>query len=115
MHNDNKEWFYWFNEGKCQRPNNWHCLSQTNDLQLNGGEQVPLLLKFISFREPLTELEMRDRPPADAQDPKYLAPRKAIIRILDSRQVSINSMEVKIKPREQFCDQIFRFYEPQGT
>ncbi len=24
-------------------------------------------------------------------------------------------MEVKIQPREHYCDQIFRYYEPQST
>lgn len=27
VHNENQEWFYWFNEGKCHRPNTWQCLT----------------------------------------------------------------------------------------
>ena len=27
----------------------------------------------------------------------------------------VQTLELRVRPREQFCDQVFRFYEPQNT
>ena len=35
--------------------------------------------------------------------------------MLSRDQMPVQTMEVKIRPREQHCDQVFRFYEPQSS
>ena len=56
VHNEQKEWQFWFNEGKCNRPPDaWDVVSSKHDLLLRSGQQCPLLFKFLSFREPVSE------------------------------------------------------------
>ena len=44
-----------------------------------------------------------------------MRPRNIRINVVSHENMVIESMEVKIVPREQSCEQTFRFYEPENT
>ena len=43
-----------------------------------------------------------------------LRPKKLKITLLSRDNMPVQTLELIIKPKEQFCDQVYRFYEPQS-
>jgi len=110
VHNENLEWQFWFNEGKCQKPQAWDVVSSKHDLILGSGQQCPLLLKFLSFREPVNEASVKRS--RGQRSEKELCERKVKVNIVSRDNLPVSTMELRIIPRDQYCDQVFRFYEP---
>ena len=44
-----------------------------------------------------------------------LRPKKLKITLLSRDNMPVQTLELIIKPKEQFCDQVYRFYEPQSS
>jgi len=74
---------------------------------LKSGQQCPLLFKYLTFREGVAE--------TGSQAEGALRPKKLKITVLSRDNMPIQTMELRIRPKEQFCDQVFRFYEPQSS
>ncbi len=51
---------------------------------------------------------------AENQD-NVLRPKKLKVSLVSRDQMPVQTLELRVLPREQFCDQVFRFYEPQNT
>lgn len=50
--NDNREWEYWYEQGKCEAPPVWdNVIKRNNEILLEPNEEIPLLFKFTSFRQ----------------------------------------------------------------
>jgi len=37
VHNEQREWQFWFNEGRCNKPDAWDIVSSRCDLLLRSG------------------------------------------------------------------------------
>jgi hypothetical protein len=113
VHNEgpNQEWQFWYQQGKCNKPiNGWDSVSSKGDVLLRSGQQCPLLFKFISLREGVNESNQENQQP-----PQVLRPKKIKVTLVSRDQMPVQTLELRVRPREQFCDQVFRYYEPQNT
>lgn len=109
-HNEGeKEWQFWFHEKKCPAPiGGWDSVSSKGDVMLRSGQQCPLLLKYISYREGVSQTN-------PASDESMLKPKKIKVTMISRNNLPMQTLVLRIKPKEQYCDQVFRFYEPQST
>jgi len=103
VHNETEnEWQYWHNEGKCNRPpGGWDSVSSKGDVLMRSGQQCPLLFKFISFREGVSESNPANQ---ENQGANVLRPKKIKVTLLSRDQMPVQTLELKILPREQYCD-----------
>jgi len=75
---------------------------------LRSGQQCPLLLKYISYRESMSQTNPES-------DEGMLKPKKIKVTMLSRNNLPMQTLVMRIKPKEQYCDQVFRFYKPQST
>ena len=50
-----QEWKFHHRDGKCMKPPNWEMVTQDGNVWLDPRQQCPLLFKFVSYREPVTD------------------------------------------------------------
>ena len=68
-------------------------------------------MKFLSNREGVSETNPA---PADSTS-NLLRPKKIKVTLVSREQMPVQTLELRIRPREQYCDQVYRFYEAQST
>lgn len=112
VHNEGtREWQFWHGEGKCARPpSGWDSVSSKGDVLLKSGQQCPLVFKFLTFREGVSDSNMDQQ-----ENGNFLRPKKIKVTLVSRDSMPVQTLEIRIRPKEQYCDQVFRFYEPQST
>jgi hypothetical protein len=48
---DKAEWRYWVSKGKCAKPSSYDVMTEAGDIDLQPGDEVELLFKFLTLRE----------------------------------------------------------------
>lgn len=103
--NNNSEWKYWYENGKCPEPPSWDMIDDAQNLYLEASQQCPVLIKFFSFRDSVVSSRSTYN-----NDPMSLTPRKIKVKVNEKVLAIIN-----VIPQPNPIDHIFRFYEAENT
>lgn len=81
------------------------------NIYLDPDQQCPIVFKFFSYRDAIITHKK-----SVLNDPKTLTPRNINIKIYQQSDESlVKNITVKIIPRPNPIDHVFRFYEPENT
>ena len=101
-----QEWEFWFDKGECSAPPFWDMVRPNNEILLKPNEEVPLLFKFLTFRE----VGASKASPRDC-----IKPRSIKIVFNNSINKEVTSISLQVNPQNPPVDISLNFHEPQNS
>jgi nephrocystin-4 len=110
VNNLNFEWEFWHSRRKCEAPSYWDSINKRDEIMLEPGEEVPLLFKYITFREydprkESSELYIKERPIHIIFE--YSSHREGKGQMFETKLV--------VSPKKPPIDFSMTFYEPPNS
>jgi hypothetical protein len=83
------------------------------EIVLESKQEVKLLFKFLSYREPVAIKEDNRNETVDYLS--ELSQRSINIEIMDGDYKAMQRIQIDVQPKWMLCDQIFRYFETESA
>jgi len=83
------------------------------EIVLESNQEVKLLFKFLSYREPVAITDENKNVKEDYIS--ELRQRSINIEVMDNDYKALQRVQIDVQPKWMLCDQIFRYFETESA